>query len=112
MEDPLLWYSADRASRLLLGIADRPEPLEGLGAVGRGCVIAPDHKNVVGCSVVGHCAFPLSGRGWVVGAARFDGVVPDELVAGPAADGEAAVAMRLGGSTVVDPRGRLDSKYW
>jgi hypothetical protein len=82
--------------------ADGPVLLEGRRAVDRGLVGAGADGNVVGAAVDGDLALLLGvGRG-VEGAKVLDNVVLDEGVAGPAVDGEVAVAVVGVGTRVLD----------
>ena len=94
--------TADLTTRVLLGVANGPELLEGLGAVDRGLVVASGLEDVVVGSVAVDGTLPLSSGGGVVGAVRLDDVVLDERVASPAVDSEVAVAVGLVCTRVLD----------
>lgn len=73
-------------------LADRPVLVEGLGAVDGRLVVAGSLVDVVGGAVGGDGAETLGARRRVVGAKVLDDVVLDKRVAGPAVDGQVAVA--------------------
>lgn len=94
--------AADGSSGVLLGGADRPELLEGLGAVDGGLVVTGGLEDVVRRAVAIHRSSLLGSRRGVVSAVRLDDVVLDEWVAGPAVYGEVAVAIGVVLAVVVE----------
>ena len=94
--------AADAASGVLLGVADRPELLEGLGTVDRGLVGTSGLEDVVAGTVAVDGTLPLSSGRGVVGAVGLDDVVLDQGVASPAVDSEVAVSVGVVLARVVD----------
>jgi hypothetical protein len=91
----------DRATDTLV-LADRPVLLERPGAVDAGLVVAGAHEDVILVAVGIECALVLSLAAGIVRAVRLDDIVLDERVAGPAIDGQVAVALGVEVTTVVD----------
>jgi hypothetical protein len=83
-------------------LADGPVLLKGRGAVDGGLVGAGGLEDVVDAAVDGDGALEGGGGGGVVGAEGLDDVVLDQGAAGPAVDGEVAVAVGAEGSGVGD----------
>lgn len=88
-----------------LGGADGPVLLEGPRAVDGGLVRARRDVDVVGAAVGRDGALELAAAAGVVRAVGLDDVVLDQGVAGPAVDGEVAVALRAERTSVVDGAG-------
>jgi hypothetical protein len=89
-----------------LGGADGPVLLEGSGAFDRWSVCACAHVNIVCSAIAGDGAF-LGGAGRrVVGAVRFDDVILDERVGGPAVDSKIAVTIGAVSARIGDGSGR------
>jgi len=57
--------TTDGPARVLLGVANRPKLLEGLGAIDRRLIDASGLENVVVCAVAEDGTLPRCGR-WVV----------------------------------------------
>ena len=83
-------------------LADRPVLVEGGGAIDGRLVVAGGLVDVVGGAVGGDGSETLGTGRRVVGAKVLDDVVLDERVAGPAVDGEVAVARGVEGARVGD----------
>lgn len=83
-------------------LADGPELLEGRRAINGGLVGAGRLEDVVGAAVSSDRALKGSGGRGVEGAVALDNVVLDQGAAGPAIDGEVAVAVGGEASRVVD----------
>jgi len=89
-----------------LGVTDRPELVEGLGALNGRLVHSLSLGDPVRASVRGDGALVRRTSGRVVCAEVFNDVVFDERVGGPAVDGEVTVAVGVVGTAVVDRPGR------
>ena len=94
--------TADGSSGVLLGVANRPELLEGLCAVDGWLVVSRGLEDIIGRAVAGHGSLPLSGRRGVVTTVGFDDVVLNERVTGPTIDSKVAVTVWLVVTVVVD----------
>jgi hypothetical protein len=90
-----------------LGRTDRPVLLESPGAIDRGLVGAGGDIDIVGAAVGVEAALERGARRGVVGAIVLDHVVLDERVAGPAVDGEVAVALGRERAAVVNGANRI-----
>ena len=91
----------DRAADTLLS-TNGPVLLESASTVDGRLVGAGRDIEVVGTAVSVDTALVLGPVARVVGAIRFDDIVLDERVAGPAVDGEVPVATGVEGTAVVD----------
>ena len=91
----------DRAADTLLS-TNGPVLLESASTVDGRLVGAGRDIEVVGTAVSVDTALVLGPVARVVGAIRFDDIVLDERVAGPAVDGEVPVTAGVEGTTVVD----------
>jgi hypothetical protein len=89
-------------ARTALTLPNTPILLKGANTINRRLVSASRHSNVVGSAVGSDSALALRVGGGVVCAVGFDDVVFNERVAGPAVNGEVAVALGLEGTAVVD----------
>jgi hypothetical protein len=94
--------AADRSSWVLLGVADGPELLEGLGTIDRGLVVASSLEDVVGSTVAGYRTLARGRRRRIVRAVGFDNVVLDERATSPTIDGEVAVSIGVVCTAIVD----------
>jgi hypothetical protein len=88
-----------------LSLANRPVLLESPGTIDGGLIGAGRDVDVVVAAVGRDAALVRGARAGVVGPVAFDHVVLDERVAGPAVDGEVAVAGGREGAAVVDGAG-------
>jgi hypothetical protein len=88
-----------------LGLANGPVLLESPGTIDGGLIGAGRDVDVVVATVGSDAALVRGARAGVVGPVAFDHVVFDERVAGPAVDGEVAVAGGREGAAVVDGAG-------
>jgi hypothetical protein len=88
-----------------LGLANGPVLLESPGTIDGGLIGAGRDVDVVVATVGSDAALVRCARAGVVGPVAFDHVVFDERVAGPAVDGEVAVAGGREGAAVVDGAG-------
>lgn len=91
----------DAAADALL-LAHRPELLEGPGALDGRLVVAGRDKDVIVAAIRVDGALPLCTAGRVVGAVRLNNIVLNERVAGPAVDGEVAIALGSKVAAIVD----------
>ena len=91
----------DRAAGTLVA-ADRPVLLESAGTLNGGSVGAGAGVDVVDGAVDVDLSLLGGARRGVVGSKVLDDVVLDQRVAGPAVDGEVAVAVGLVGARVLD----------
>lgn len=89
-------------ARTALTLPNTPILLKGLSTINRRLVNASRHSDVVGSAIGSNSAFALRVGGGVERAVGFNDVVFNERVAGPAIDGEVAVALGLEGTTIVD----------
>jgi hypothetical protein len=85
-----------------LVLADRPVLVEGLGAVDGWLLHAGRLADLVAGAVGGKAAALVGVAAGVVGAVLLDDVVFDQGVAGPAVDGQVAVALDVEVAAEVD----------
>lgn len=95
----------DRTAGALV-LANRPVLLKGRGAVNRRLVGTSCLRNLVRAAVNGDGALVLGIRRRVVGTKVLNDVVLNERAAGPAVDGEVAVAVGVVGTGVCDGTSR------
>jgi len=97
--------ATDGSSRVLFGVADRPELLESLRAINRWFVVARGGEDVVVSTVTVHRPLPRGSGGGIVGTVGLDDIVLDERVQCPAIDRKVTVPVRLVSTAVLDHSG-------
>lgn len=98
-------------SRAEIGLYS-PILLKRLRPVDRRLVVPCRHEHIVRATVRVDRAATGRAAGWVVCAVRFDDVVFNERVAGPAVDGEVAVSLGIEAAAVVDRAARDMKSAW
>ena len=91
----------DTATDALL-LTNRPVLVESPRAINGGLVDAGGHENIICAAVGSDGSLLLCCAGRVVRAVRLNNVVFHERVAGPAVNGQVAIALGVEGTAVVD----------